>query len=330
MRGSGPYSGRVSRKFKLSHPRDKLPSMDGLRDLAASQDAVFTIDHARAFGLTEKEIRVRRERDWLCLYDGVYIVAGAPRTPRAMIRAACLAGAPNAAASHRSAAALHGLPGGRQDIAEVTCPRWMRTTQSGLIVHESKCIEPSDVQEIDGIAVTRPERALIELASIYKSADFIELVLHAMLRKKVGTIASTIDVFNRLAKRGRPGVAVVRAVLSRWDPTVLAVPESPPETTLLQILRDAGLGRVVPQLVVREASGTFVARVDIGLPDLRVTVEYDSDQEHTNPITIANDNDRRNAVIRAGWFPLVARRRDLRDEGRHLIAAIRALCSQPA
>ncbi len=248
--------------------------MDGLRDLAVSQDAVFTIDDARAFGLTEKEIRVRRERDWLCLYDGVYIVAGAPRTPRAMIRAACLAGAPNAVASHRSAAALHGLPGGRQDIAEVTFPRWMRTAQSGLVVHESKCIEPSDVQEIDGISVTRPERALIELASIYKSADFIELVL--------------------------------------------------------QILRDAGLGRVVPQLVVREASGKFVARADIGLPDLRVTVEYDSDQEHTNPITIANDNDRRNAVIRAGWFPFVARRRDLRDEGRHLIAAIRALCSQPA
>jgi predicted transcriptional regulator of viral defense system len=154
--------------------------MDELRELAASQDAVFTIDDARSFGLTEKEIRVRRERDWLCLYNGVYVIAGAPRTPRAMIRAACLAGAPNAAASHRSAAALHGLPGGRQDIAEVTCPRWMRTAQSGLVVHESKCIDPSDVKEIDGIPATRPERLLIELASIYKSVDFIELVLHTI------------------------------------------------------------------------------------------------------------------------------------------------------
>jgi len=186
--------------------------MDDLRDLAASHDAVFTIADARACGLTEKEIRVRRDRDWLRLHEGVYIVAGAPHTPRAMIRAACLAGAPNAAASHRAAAALHGLPGGRQDIAEVTCPRWVRTAQPGLVVHESKCIDPGDVQEIDGISVTRPER----------------------------------------------------------------------------------------------------------------------DQEHTNPITIANDNDRRNAVIRAGWFPLVARHRDLRDEGRHLVAAIRALRSQPA
>jgi hypothetical protein len=303
--------------------------MDGLHELAANQDAIFTINHARELGLTEKEIRVRRERDWQCLYDGVYIIAGAPLTPRAMIRAACLAGAPDAAASHRSGAALHQLPGGNQSLAELTCPRWLRTTRSGLIVHESKCIAPEDVRTVDGIPVMRPERVLIELASIYKSPNFIELVLHAMLRKKIATLDSTIETFQRLAKRGRPGIQVVRAVLEKWDPS-LNVPDTPPETTLLQILRDAGLGRVVPQFVIVDANDNFVAQVDIGLPDLKVTVEYDSDQEHCDPITIAKDNARRNHIFAAKWYPIVARKRDLRNNGVELIAAIRAVRSQPA
>jgi hypothetical protein len=108
------------------------------------------------------------------------------------------------------------------------------------------------------------------------------------------------------------------------------VPETPPETTLFQILRDAGLGRVVPQFVVVDANENFVAQVDIGLPDLRVTVEYDSDQEHSDPITIAKDNARRNHIFAANWYPIVARKRDLRNNGVELIAAIRAVRSQPA
>src|SRR3954468_577722 len=259
----------------------------------------------------------------------VFLVPGAPLAPRSRIRAACKAGAPNAAASHRSGAAMLSLPGGRQDLAEVSCPRWLRTRHSGLIVHESNRIDPRDVREIDGIPVMRPERILIELASIYRSPDFIEVVLHAMLRKKLATIASTTATFRRLARRGRPGIKVVRAVLVRWDPS-LKVTDSPPETSLLQLLRGAGLGRVVPQFVIRDARGDFVARADIGLPDLRVTVEYDSDEEHTDEISIALDNARRLDVIAAGWFPITVRKRDLRSRPDAVIAAIRAASRQSA
>ncbi len=303
--------------------------MDAIYKYAEAHDGVFPLEVARAANVSDDEILHLTGTSWSRLYRGVFLIRGAPLTHRAMIRAACAAAAPHAAASHRAGAAMHGVPGGRQDIAEVTGPRWLRTVEPGLVVHESKCIDPGDVVQIDEIPVMRPERVLIELASIYKSPNFIELVLHAMLRKKIATVDSTIETFTRLAKRGRPGIQVVRAVLKKWDPS-LSVPETPPETTLFQLLREAGLGRIMPQYVVRDANGNFVARVDIGLPDLRVTVEYDSDQEHTNEITIANDNDRRNDVIKAGWFPVVARPRDLRNKGVHLIAAIRALRSQPA
>jgi len=300
-----------------------------LYEQAVERDGVFCLADAEAAELTEAEIRGAAAELWRRLYPGVFVVPGAPVTPRVTIRAACVAGAPNAAASHRSGAWMHEVPGGRDDIAELTCPRWLRSKTSGLVVHESKFIDPDDIVYIDGIPVMRAERLLIELASIYKSPTFIEMVLHAMLRKKLVTVESTSDVFARMARRGRPGIQVVRAVLSRWDGS-LAVPESPPETRLVQLLQGAELGRVVPQMKVFDRAGNFVARVDVGLPDCRVTIDYDSDQEHGDLISNARDNARRHRIAQAGWLPLAARKEDLREGCRDLIAAIREVRSEPA
>jgi hypothetical protein len=300
-----------------------------LYELAAKRDGVFTTADALDAKLTKHEIREAASELWRRLHHGVFLAPGASLTVRATIRAACTAGAPNAAASHRTGAWMYEVPGGRDDLAEVTCPRWLRTTTSGLIVHETKLIDPVDITEIDGIPVMRPERVLIELASIYKSSNFIETVLHAMLRKKLVTVASCVDTFRRLARRGRPGIAIVRVVLSEWDGS-LETPESPPETRLVQILQGAGLGRVLPQMVVRDKLGNFVARVDVGLPDRGVTVEYDSDQEHGDVISNARDNARRIRIARAGWFPMAARKADIRSGGRELIEAIRAVSAEPA
>lgn len=290
---------------------------------AATQDSVFTIDDARRAGLSRKQIDLRVSKLWTPLHRGVYAVTGVALTTRGKLRAACLAGAPNAATSHRAGAAFYEVPGGDHTIAEVNGPRHLRTTCSGIIVHETKRIDPGDIRLIDGIPVMRPERVLIELASIYKSPPFIETVLHTMMRKKLVTIDSTVSVFRRLARRGRPGIAVTRAVLEQFDSSV-ALTESPPETKLLHIMRSAGLGRVIPQQKIYDKHGNFVARADIGLPDIRATVEYDSDQEHGDLISIGRDNDRRNRVFAAEWTPFVARRHDLVTNCVALIAAIKA------
>jgi len=195
-------------------------------------------------------------------------------------------------------------------------------------VHESNRIDPRDVQLIDGIPVMRPERVLIELASIYKSPDFVEKVLHVMRRKRLVTYASTLEAFHRLAKRGRPGIAVTRVVLARWDPAEKPA-ESVPETELLQILRAARLGRVVPQLEIFDASGRFIARPDVALPDSMIAVEYDSDAEHTDEMSLARDNARRNRLMAAGWLVVSARRQDVRTGGAFVVAAVRAHLSRP-
>jgi hypothetical protein len=62
-------------------------------------------------------------RRWCRLYRGLYIAPGVPISPRAATRAATLAGAPHAAASHRTGSALFDLPRGDAGLAEIVSPR---------------------------------------------------------------------------------------------------------------------------------------------------------------------------------------------------------------
>jgi hypothetical protein len=81
----------------------------------------------------------------------------------------------------------------------------------------------------------------------------------------------------------------------------------------------------VTQFVVRDKYGVFVARTDAALPNMRVTVEYQSKQEHLDEFQSLSDDRRRNAIMAAGYFPLAARVEDLRAGGALLVRQIREI-----
>jgi hypothetical protein len=294
-----------------------------LAALAARTDGVFTLEHAREAGFSPDEVDRRARTSWTRLYRRVFLHPGVPRTKRTELRAACFAGEPHAALSHRTGARIYGLPGGRDDIVEMTCPRWRRSQVNGLIVHESTFIHPRDVQLVDDLPVMRPERIVIELASVYRSANFIERVLHAARRQRLITHESTRATFERLAGRGRPGIAVVREALERWVPSERPT-ESEMETLLLQMFRHTGIPAPTLQYEIFDSSGRFVARVDAALPEYRIVIEYDSMQEHTDEWALARDATRRNRLLALGYQPFTARHRDLKLGGDELAGAIRA------
>ncbi|MCO7218837.1 endonuclease domain-containing protein [Klenkia sp. PcliD-1-E] len=64
-------------------------------------------------------------------------------------------------------------------------------------------------------------------------------------------------------------------------------------------LRRRGLV-AVPQFVVRDGRGGFVARVDLAFPEQRVAVEYDG-AWHAEEGQFARDRRRLNALLAAGW-----------------------------
>jgi hypothetical protein len=288
-----------------------------LAGYAQSSHGVFDLGVARWIGLTHAQIDWRVAHSWVCLYDGVFRMPGAVPTWKGDLLAACLAAGEPVAVSHRAAAQIYEAPG--KQTLEITCKRWRRTQVPGLVVHESTRFGPEDINTIDGIPVSTPERVILELAGLKPFPDYVEAVIHAMRRKRLITYESTYAVFQRLARRGVPGVRAMRVALERWTPKVT---QSEMETLLLQTLRTAGLPEPVLQYIVSDHDGQFVAAVDAALPQWRITIEYDSKQEHSDEFQIARDARRRDEILAAGYFPLTARHGDLTRGGDELVERI--------
>ncbi|MGY1661366.1 endonuclease domain-containing protein [Geodermatophilus sp. SYSU D00705] len=88
------------------------------------------------------------------------------------------------------------------------------------------------------------------------------------------------------------------------------------------LLALAGLP-AIPQFTVRDADGSFVARVDLAHPEQRVAVEYDG-AWHADPTQLVRDRRRLDALVAAGWTVLHVTAADLRDP-EALVARVRAL-----
>jgi very-short-patch-repair endonuclease len=303
-----------------------------LTDLAETQDGIFTNDDARRAGLSKRQVDRRVGYSWSLVYDGVYRVSGAPVTWHSGLRAAALAAGDGAAISHRSAAALYEIPAGSREFIELSCVRWKRTVQPNLVVHESRRLDARDIHLVRGIPVTTPERTLLDLASQFPRANYLEFVIHATRRKRLLTYESTREMFDRHARRGLKGVAALREALERWDPSSRAT-ESEMETLLLQALRKSGLPEPVVQYEVTDAAGHFVARADAAYPSFRIAIEYDSMQEHSDEFQIARDAARRNRLLAVGYVVVSARHVDLKRGGTEicdLIAATIRRTAEPA
>lgn len=287
---------------------------------AAEHHGVFRGAHARMAGLGDGQIE-RRIADcrWLALYRDVYRVNGAPPTWRGDLLAACWAGGFRAVASHRSAAELHGMPGRRTDLIEITCPRWRRARQDDVRVHETKALDPVDIAVVDGIAVTSAARTLFDLGGVSR-AGVVELALENALRRGLVTEGALAAMVKRLSRSGRPGGPILRDLLAARAPDRRAT-ESEMETRLLQTIRAHGLPEPVTQYEVWQGA-SFVGRVDAAYPDARIAIEYDSDEFHSGRAPTRRDRARRHELVAASWLPIDVGPADLRAGGTLACAAI--------
>jgi hypothetical protein len=291
-----------------------------LTRFAAAHHGVFATGHASMLGFTERQIVHRTSTGrWLHRHLEAYYVAGAPPSWKGDLLAACWAGGFRAVASHRSAAALWGLAGGRRSIQEITCPRWRRARHNELVVHETKAFDPTDATVIEGIPVTTPERTLLDLGAVCHES-VVEMALDAAEKRELVTLDSVRATVARLGRSGRNGVGTIRRLVDARSPERKPT-DSEMETMLLQVLRRKGYPEPITQYEIR-CAGRFVAKVDAGYPQWRIAIEYDSYEHHAGRKAIDRDSERRNKVIGAGWIPVTATYADLRAGGPRLGAAI--------
>ena len=293
-----------------------------LASLAETQHGIFTLEQALALGLRDstRDRRLRSGR-WTTVHPGVYRLTGAPRSWRGELVAACWGAPGPGVASHRSAAALWELPGGRTDLIELTCLRWRRKHHAQLVVHETGVLPPDDVTEHQSIPCMTVERTLLSLGAVVRPG-VVEMAFDAALRKELTTIAALRSLLLRLGRRGRNGSGVLRRIVDLHDPAA-GLTESAMETRLKRLLRENGLPAPIFQYEVRH-HGRFVARVDAAYPDRRIALEYDSYEHHTGRLALVRDSRRRNDLVVAGWAVITVTAADFAAGGNRVITAIRA------
>lgn len=268
---------------------------------AESQHGTFTLFQARAHGATPKAVRHRLEIGaWVPFpYLGVYRVAGCPASWEQNLHALVLATGPVAAASHRSAAALLGIPGFvRQGGIEVVTTRTLRDRTPGACVHSSRLVPSEHLTSIEGIPTTGAARTLVDLAAVVPPQR-LERALDNSLARKLVTIDAVRAATLLLARRGRPGITLMRALLADRPSGYLA-PESGLESRALEFIRAAGLPEPVRQLDVG-GSHDWVGRVDLAYPDRKLVIEIDSRLHHSTHVDRRADEVRDRRLQAAGW-----------------------------
>ena len=164
----------------------------------------------------------------------------------------------------------------------------------------------------------RPVRAC---ADLLRRLPLPEAVVVADAVQRAG-VCGARDLGDELASHagGLKGVVSARRALELSDPRA----ESPPESRLRLAFVLAGL-QPVPQHVVLDSRGRFVARVDLAFPALRLAVEYDGRSVHERDDVFSRDRQRQNDLVRAGWTVLRFTAADLRWGTAGVVAQVAAL-----
>lgn len=257
---------------------------------------MITRGDALAAGLSHRQIRGRIGRGvWEQLHPGVYRLAGHPVTDVATLVAAVAA--TSGVASHRSAAAVHGLVDRHPTRPEVTVPVSRGHRREGIRLHRTDDLSPVDVGHVGGVRCTNATRTVIDLGARL-SADQLFVLTERAIQRRLVHPERLLGRFVQLARPGRDGIATMRAVLARLDPS-LASAESDLESMLLLVLTRAGLPQPVRQHPVTVAGHRY--RLDAAYPDAQLAIECDGFAWHGTRVAFEADRERQNHLVNAGW-----------------------------
>ena len=317
---------------RMSHARGSMPAhaRRRRRTRRIGGTAATASSPAACAELRPHRDQIRRagsRRRWVLLYDGVYRAAGAPATWRGDLLAASLAAPTDACrdlAPRRGS--LYALPGGRDDLVELTLPA-VATHANAAASSCTRAVASTqrDIQLIDGIPVTTPERTILELASCYRTSRL------PRVRRCTQPAASGSSPTSRCARRstasparpqGRRGTARSCSSAGTRD---LARPRA--RWRRCCSMRSDGTGFPNPSLQyeVRDATATFRRPRRCRVP--AVPASRSSTTASKNTPTSSNSPGMPAAIVRFRFAPIgrssARATTDLRRGGAELCADIR-------
>ncbi|WP_404313436.1 hypothetical protein LG314_06440 [Agrococcus terreus] len=276
----------------------------------------FTVRDGIAAGLTRGELR---GGEWCSPAHGVR-VTGSVGDARADFAAAVRAAASDDQFfSHVTAARIHGMPlparlAGDRRIHVASPTGRSRMVRPGVVGHRLK----SEVVEVDGLRVEALADTFVHLASLLSIDELVVVGDWLVCRDRERPLlpADLGDAVRRYEGarglvRARRAVALVRVGA-----------ESPQETATRLLLLRGGLPTPVLQHEVFDERGTFVGRLDIAWPSLRLAVEYEGEGHFVSHEQGERDVARLRELERLGWTIIRVTRRDLRHGGSAILAHI--------
>lgn len=298
---------------------------------ASSQLDLLTRSQIHEAGASRHALhRARRAGLLVPVGRRTFSLAGRLDTFERRVMAACLD--TGGVASHRTAAALHGLQGFPPPRAiEVTVPHHRRHATSDLAtVHATTNLPGDDLVDVGPIPSVGVARTFLMLAALVPEvpADAIRTAIGDAAREGRVSDAWLWWRLEELRCRGRDGVTAMEQILRRRQ--ALGPTESWLEHTFLELLEEAGLP--LPEVQQRIApGGRFVGRVDALYPGHRLVIEVEGHRHHSTREQRAADEARRRQLVLAGYRVLVVTADEVVAHPQRVVADVAAaLAVSPA
>ncbi len=245
---------------------------DRTQAVLAARGQVCTTGQLRSIEVDEAAAaRLVRAGSLVRLRRGLYVSGptwrtASPEQRLALCARAALLGRPGSAASHGSAAVLHGLPlwGVPTSLVDLVCTTPRRRVRSGIRLHPWP--EGVAAESVEGASVLPVGVAIVQVALEHGAVPALVCLDRALHEERVTSDALTAA--GEALGLGRRSRRRLERVVAAGDPAC----ESVGETRTRVLLIDLGLP-VRSQVEIRDEDG-FVGRVDFLVGD-RVVVEFD-------------------------------------------------------
>jgi hypothetical protein len=269
-----------------------------LAQLVARQHGTVSRQQLLLAGLTDHQVKDRVAAGLLIpIFTGVYRHAAAPPMLQTRTMAAVLAGGPQAVASHRSAARLHGLRDVPWYRPEITVPTLDKPLHDGMHAHRTNRLDDLDVTVVDAVPVTTVARTLLDLGAVLPYEIVAAATGDAIIRK-LCTEVDLVAVLERLGRSGRRGTAILRAVvLGAIPPEGI---QSQLEKEGYELIRSLPVEPPVLQHPIDCVDGR-TPRVDCAWPEAKIAVDWDGRLWHAKKKDFEHTMARSRSIGASGW-----------------------------
>lgn len=271
----------------------------------------FTYAAARAAGITRRQLSGPEFRR---IFTGVYIAASMRLDTYLCAAAALLIAPPEAFVARHTAARLWGAvpPDDWRTHICTLAPdvwtgggapadsRWRRTRVDGIDSRSTS--DDTRIVRFKGLWVSDPIRTFLDLAG---DLDLVELVVlgDSLVRNthiRPADLIAAAATPGRFRRRARRAAALVREGV-----------DSPQESRLRMLIVLAGLPEPRTNILLRDAHGRVVRRLDLGYEEFLIAAEYDGRQHAEDAQQWQGDIARREELDDRGWRLLVILAQDL-------------------